>query len=122
TGLPNRALLVQRLSSDLEEAQRRQQELAVLLIDLDRFKLINDSLGHETGDALLKQVAHRIKTSVRMNDLVTRQSGDEFIIVLSKIKNRQDVGKVAQNLLRAIQRPFYVDGTELFITGSIGIS
>ncbi len=122
TGLPNRALLVEQLSTDLEEAKRRQQELAVLLIDLDRFKLINDSLGHEMGDTLLKQVAHRIKTSVRMNDLVTRLGGDEFMIVLSKIKNRQDVGKVAQNLLKAIQRPFYVDGAELFITGSIGIS
>jgi diguanylate cyclase (GGDEF)-like protein len=122
TGLPNRALMVERLSLDLEEARRRQQELAVLLIDLDRFKLINDSLGHEVGDSLLKQVAHRIKTSVRMNDLVTRLGGDEFVIVLSKIKNRQDVAKVAQNLLKAIQRPFYVDGTELFITGSIGIS
>lgn len=122
TGLPNRALLMERLAFDLEEAERRQQELAVLMIDLDRFKLINDSLGHGMGDTLLKQVAHRIKTSVRMNDLVTRLGGDEFVIVLSKIKNRQDVSKVAQNLLRAIQRPFYVDGTELFITGSIGIS
>ncbi len=122
TGLPNRALLVQRLSQDLDECRRRQQELAVLLIDLDRFKLINDSLGHVVGDALLKQVAHRIQISVRMNDLVTRLGGDEFVIVLTKVKNRQDVGKVAQNLLKAIQRPFYVDGTELFITGSIGIS
>jgi diguanylate cyclase (GGDEF)-like protein len=122
TGLPNRALLLQRLSLDLEEAKRRQQELAVLMIDLDRFKLINDSLGHVVGDELLKQVAHRIKTSVRMNDLVTRLGGDEFVIVLSKIKSRQDVGKVAQNLLKAIQRPFYVEGTELFVTGSIGIS
>lgn len=122
TGLPNRALLVQRLSQDLDECRRRQQELAVLLIDLDRFKLINDSLGHVVGDALLKQVAHRIQISVRMNDLVTRLGGDEFVIVLTKVKNRQDVSKVAQNLLKAIQRPFYVDGTELFITGSIGIS
>lgn len=122
TGLPNRALLLQRLNTDLDEAKRRQHELAVLMIDLDRFKLINDSLGHEVGDELLKQVAHRIKTSVRMNDLVTRLGGDEFVIVLSKIKSRQDVGKVAQNLLKAIQRPFYIGGTELFITGSIGIS
>lgn len=122
TGLPNRALLVQRLSQELEDNQRKHQELAVLLIDLDRFKLINDSLGHVIGDTLLKQVAHRLKTSVRMNDLVTRVGGDEFVIVLTKIKNRQDVSKVAQNLLKAIQRPFYIDETELFITGSIGVS
>ncbi|MDB5080400.1 MAG: hypothetical protein JWP00_2324 [Chloroflexi bacterium] len=122
TGLPNRALLVQQLGLDLEESRRKQQQVAVLLIDLDRFKLVNDSLGHLIGDNLLKQVAHRLKTSVRMNDLVARIGGDEFAIVLTRVKNRHDVEKVAKNLLKVLQKPFYVDGTELFVTGSIGIS
>ncbi len=122
TGLPNRLLLEESLGKALAEANRKKHQVAVLFIDLDRFKLINDSLGHTVGDALLQQVAHRLQAGLRISDMVARQGGDEFVIVLNVVKNLQNVIKIAQNLLAALREPFIVCGQELYISASIGIS
>ena len=122
TGLPNRLMLEESLAKALNEANRKKHQVAVLFIDLDRFKLINDSLGHTVGDALLQQVAHRLQGGVRFTDIVARQGGDEFVIVLSVVKNLQSVTKIAENLLKALREPFIVSEQELYISASIGIS
>ncbi|MBN9387224.1 MAG: EAL domain-containing protein [Chloroflexi bacterium] len=122
TGLPNRLMLEESLEKALEDAKRKKHQVAVLFIDLDRFKMINDSLGHTVGDALLQQVACRLQKGVRFTDIVARQGGDEFVIVLSVVKNLQSVNRIAESLLKALQEPFIVSGQELYISASIGIS
>lgn len=122
TGLPNRLLLEESLAKALTEASRKRHQVAVLFIDLDRFKMINDSLGHTVGDALLQQVAHRLQGGLRFTDLVARQGGDEFVIILNVVKNLQGVTRIAENLLAALREPFIVSGQELYISASIGIS
>jgi diguanylate cyclase (GGDEF)-like protein len=122
TGLPNRILLEERLQQALVYAQGHRQMAAVLYIDLDRFKEINDTLGHAVGDLLLKQVAHRLLSSVRHYDTLARMGGDEFTMVLTGVKNPQSAQSVAQNLIASLALPFIVEGRELFITASIGIS
>lgn len=122
TGLPNRLMLEESLEKALEDAKRKRHQVAVLFIDLDRFKMINDSLGHTVGDALLQQVACRLQGGVRFTDMVARQGGDEFVIVLSVVKNLQSVNRIAESLLKALQEPFIVSGQELYISASIGIS
>lgn len=122
TGLPNRLMLEESLAKALIDASRKKHQVAVLFIDLDRFKMINDSLGHTVGDALLQQVAHRLQGGIRFTDIVARQGGDEFVIVLSVVKNLQSVTKIAENLLKALREPFIVSGQELYISASIGIS
>ncbi|WP_298269878.1 EAL domain-containing protein [Geobacter sp.] len=123
TGLPNRRLFNDRLQQAMALAQRQERPLAVMFLDLDRFKVINDTLGHATGDKLLSAVARRLRECCRREgDTVARQGGDEFIILLSLVSDAKDAVKVAQKIIRGFQRPFVFDGHELFVTTSIGIS
>lgn len=122
TSLPNRTLLQDRIQQTLVHSQRRKLQAAVLFIDLDKFKVINDSLGHDVGDELLKEAAARQVAEVRSEDTVARQGGDEFIILLSTISNPQDAGLIAQKLLDTLCRPFIINGKELLISASIGIA
>ncbi len=122
TKLPNRLLFNDRLQHTLTAAQRRPKTVAVMFIDLDRFKFINDTLGHNIGDALLQAVASRIKESVRQDDTISRLGGDEFVILLSDIATSQDAAHIAQKVLEVLSRPYTLAGHELNITASIGIS
>ncbi|QOJ24337.1 MAG: EAL domain-containing protein [Gammaproteobacteria bacterium] len=122
TGLPNRHLLQDRIEQTLIHDARSQKHMAVLFIDLDHFKTINDSLGHDIGDLLLQAVAERLLTCVRSEDTVARQGGDEFIVVLNSIAESLDAAKVAQKILDALMRPYYIHKNELHICGSIGIA
>ncbi|MFN4005424.1 MAG: EAL domain-containing protein [Hylemonella sp.] len=122
TDLPNRALLLDRLDQALARAKWRQRLVAVLFLDLDRFKVINDSLGHASGDALLKAMAQRLRACVRDGDTVARLGGDEFAIVLNDVAAEDDVAQVAQGILQTVGEPFPYQGRELFVTTSIGIS
>lgn len=121
TGLPNRMLFKDRLSLAIAHAKRYNQVLAVLYLDLDRFKQINDTLGHDLGDKLLKCVAERLTVCVREEDTVARLGGDEFTLLLPDIERGENAAVVAQKILEAIRQPFKIDGYELFITTSIGI-
>ncbi|MBU1664295.1 MAG: EAL domain-containing protein, partial [Gammaproteobacteria bacterium] len=122
TGLPNRALLQDRLLQAMARAERAGSRLALLYIDLDRFKLINDTLGHPVGDALLQEVAHRLQATVRVSDTVSRQGGDEFLVLLDEIESADDAARVAQKMLDLLAQPCWVAGHELTVTPSIGIS
>lgn len=122
TGLPNRLLLQDRIEQALVHDTRHQRQMAVLFIDLDHFKTINDSLGHDIGDLLLKAVAERLLTCVRSEDTVARQGGDEFIIVLNSIAESLDAAKVAQKILDSITQPYQIHKNKLHIAGSIGIA
>lgn len=122
TGLPNRVLLHDRLAQALLAAQREHRRLALLFVDLDRFKNINDSLGHHVGDQLLRAVAERIVQCVRASDTVSRPGGDEFTLLLPHIAGPDDAARVAEKLLEALARPFSIDGRQLMISASIGIS
>lgn len=122
TGLPNRFLLEERLESALARAERNGWLVAVLLVDLDRFKQINDTLGHAVGDVLLREVSARFEGCLRKTDVLGRMGGDEFMIVLSEISDAQDAQRVAQKLLDALGDPFLARGYELFVTASIGIA
>jgi len=121
TGLPNRALLADRLDRAMLAAQRSDRGLAVMFIDLDRFKTINDSLGHMTGDQLLKEVANRLCGSVRASDTVARLGGDEFVVLLPGIRNTDESSHVAQKIIDALAAPFPLEGRLLHISPSIGI-
>jgi len=102
TGPPNRSLLRDRLAKAIAGARRRNEKIAVLFLDLDRFKIINDSLGHAVGDLLLQQVAQRLKKQTREQDTVARVGGDEFVLVLSAIREIDDVSMVAERIVSAI--------------------
>lgn len=122
TGLPNRALLQDRLEQAIMDAKRRQRRVAVMFVDLDRFKVINNTLGHDAGDTLLKMVTTRLTQSVRANDTVARLGGDEFMVVLKDLSEADDVPRVASKLLASFTGSFMIDGHELFVTPSIGVS
>jgi diguanylate cyclase (GGDEF)-like protein/PAS domain S-box-containing protein len=121
TGLPNRSLLNDRLSQAIAVAQRHHTALALFYLDLDRFKLINDSLGHPVGDRLLQSVAMRLGECVRATDTVSRLGGDEFVILLSEVAHDKDAAVCADKLLQAIRMPYMLDDHELHVTASIGI-
>lgn len=122
TGLPNRLLLMERLSQAIGLAQRHHKQVALLFLDLDYFKHINDSLGHAVGDQLLQSVAHRLRAGVRSTDTVCRQGGDEFVILLTDIEQLEDVAHIAEKLLATLAAPQHIGGHELHVTLSIGIS
>src|SRR5581483_3490864 len=122
TGLPNRLYLAAHLPGAIDEARRANSVLAVLFLDLDRFKHINDSRGHETGDRLLKAVAERIRGTVRSEDVVVRMGGDEFIVVLRSVRNAEQVNDAAVRINDALSAPVLVDGRPLVTTVSIGVS
>ena len=122
TGLPNQVLLRDRLKQAMAHARRRGDRVALLFIDLDRFKLINDTLGHQMGDKLLQHVAERLRSSVRGDDTVSRQGGDEFVLVLQEIGEMTDVAHLAAKFLDILSDDYDIDGERLSITPSIGIS
>ncbi|MCB1824594.1 MAG: EAL domain-containing protein [Candidatus Competibacteraceae bacterium] len=122
TGLPNRSLLIDRLSQAIHGAHRRRGYVGILFLDLDRFKTINDSLGHGTGDQLLQAVTERLRACVRQEDTLARQGGDEFILVLPEIAEPAIAGRVAEHLLQALRAPFALQEHLLHVNASIGIS
>jgi diguanylate cyclase (GGDEF)-like protein/PAS domain S-box-containing protein len=122
TGLPNRILLEDRLEQAILQSRRSGHRTAVLFLDLDRFKNINDTLGHKVGDILLVQVSARCADLLRETDTICRQGGDEFVIVLPDLESDQDAAHVARKIVRALAKPFLLSGHELTVTGSIGIA
>ena len=122
TNLPNRRLLEDRLQVALAHAHRNHSRLAVMFVDLDRFKRINDTLGHEVGDRVLMEIANRLKHCLREDDTVARMGGDEFIIVLGDVAQEDAPAHVASRIIEALREPVVLDGRELVITTSIGIS
>ncbi|HEX4006893.1 MAG TPA: EAL domain-containing protein [Acidobacteriaceae bacterium] len=122
TGLPNRRLLSDRLSQSLTKAQRDATIVALLFVDLDGFKLVNDSLGHSGGDALLAEMARRMKTNFRQSDTLARIGGDEFALILDKIVSRDDAQSAAESLLELIKQPFEISGQTVRVSASIGMS
>jgi len=134
TGLPNRVLFKDRVEQALLHARRYRTTLATIFLDLDRFKVINDTLGHNTGDLLLKSVAERLAESVRHSDSVSRAvdkeenhslarlGGDEFTVLLTNLRNVQDAGTVAYRIVESLAQPFTIEGREIFVTASVGIA
>ena len=122
THLPNRALLKDRLSLAITQAQRNKRRLAVMFLDLDRFKIVNDTLGHTMGDRLLKAVANRLQGCLRGGDTLSRFGGDEFTLLLPEVRTRDDVVVIASKILDKLAAPFVIDGHELFVGASIGIA
>src|SRR6185312_10839054 len=122
TGLPNRALLRDRLGQAMHDATRRGVKLAVMYLDLDRFKNVNDSLGHETGDKLLKSVSSRLRECMRDSDTISRQGGDEFLLILRDVADAPAVARIAEKLQEAVAKSMRIGEYELHITPSIGIS
>ncbi|MBI5042004.1 MAG: PAS domain S-box protein, partial [Gammaproteobacteria bacterium] len=123
TGLPNRLLLQDRLTQAMNEVDRYDHHLvAVMFIDLDHFKIINDSLGHEIGDALIKEVAVRLKGCIRAIDTISRLGGDEFTAIITNVSHVDDVTRVAQKIIDSFVAPFEIAGRELFVSASLGIT
>ena len=122
TGLPNRSLFSDRLAVALGHANRHRYKLAILFLDIDRFKQINDSLGHTVGDRLLKIVSTRIRSAIREEDTVARFGGDEFTVLIHIIGKIEDAGKIAQKILDALKTPITIDERDFVVTSSIGIS
>lgn len=122
TGLPNRTMFSHLLSTAIPAAQRSKSNIAVLFIDLDRFKFINDTLGHDAGDKLLKEVATRFKKALRASDVVARLGGDEFVVLVPEVRDEAHAAKVARKVLDASIKPFILGGRECRVTASVGIS
>jgi diguanylate cyclase (GGDEF)-like protein/PAS domain S-box-containing protein len=122
TDLPNRALITDRLQQAVIKARRDETHMAVMFLDLDKFKPINDTLGHDVGDLVLKQVAQRLLASVRASDTVARIGGDEFVVLLPTIEQERDAIVVAEKILHVLNQPFAIAGNNLSISGSVGIA
>lgn len=122
TDLPNRRYLMEILNHSIARAQREETQLAIMFIDLDKFKQINDTLGHDIGDLLLKESSKRIKTCLRSSDILARLGGDEFMAVLTTVSNKDEVGLVADRIVKSLQVSFILDGNTCHIGSSIGIS
>lgn len=121
TGLPNRRLLTDRLTLSIAHAHRNKGAMAVMYLDLDGFKTINDSMGHDAGDTLLKMVADRLVAAVRQEDTVARMGGDEFVIGLWEISDAEGVATLVSKVILAISQPYLVDGCEVCVTASVGV-
>jgi len=121
TSLPNRVLFNGSLNKAIEHANRHNKKLAILFIDLDRFKNVNDAFGHPTGDRLLKEIAQRFTAALRTGDILSRFGGDEFIILLPNIQNQDQINPVAEKLIETCANPVWIDNRDFFITASIGI-
>jgi diguanylate cyclase (GGDEF)-like protein/PAS domain S-box-containing protein len=122
TGLPNRALLEQRLAAALRHAERGGGGLALIFLDVDRLKTINDTLGHDAGDALLRGLGDRLTSCLRREDTVARVGGDEFVVLLPAVRTRQEATGIAQKILKALVKGFKVEGHEIHVTSSLGIA
>jgi diguanylate cyclase (GGDEF)-like protein/PAS domain S-box-containing protein len=122
TALPNRLLFNDHLNLALAQARRRKGKCAVIFLDLDRFKLINDTLGHSNGDLLLQSVAQRLRKGLYEGDTIARQGGDEFLILLPELNQEEAAATVAEKILRLLAEPFYLDNHEVFVSSSLGIS
>jgi diguanylate cyclase (GGDEF)-like protein/PAS domain S-box-containing protein len=122
TGLPNRILFKDRLTQAIRLAHRNRERVVVLMLDLDHFKHINDTLGHHIGDGLLEAASKRLKACIRESDIVARLGGDEFVIAFPAVPEDQNIENVVKNLLASLREPFQVEGHELQVSGSIGIS
>ncbi|HSJ49486.1 MAG TPA: GGDEF domain-containing protein [Gammaproteobacteria bacterium] len=122
TGLANRSLLSRLLGQAIHQANRRQGQLAILFLDLDHFKAINDTLGHDAGDELLREVARRLQMCLRESDLVARISGDEFVVVLPEVEDRILVETVASKIIDIVSQPYVIAGRKCKVTASVGIS
>ena len=122
TGLPNRVLLLDRVQQALVRAARENEQVAVLFLDLDGFKAINDTVGHHFGDRFLGEVAARLQSKIREQDTVARLGGDEFAIVLEGVTSMTDVSNVSRKIISSLAKPFLLDGREMYVTGSIGVS
>jgi two-component system cell cycle response regulator len=121
TGLPNRRLLMDRLSSSIAHARRNKSTMAVMYLDLDGFKQINDSLGHDAGDLLLKMVADRLAAAVRQEDTVARMGGDEFVIGLWELNHAEGVAKLVTKVIQAVSQPYRIQDREVRVTASVGV-
>jgi diguanylate cyclase (GGDEF)-like protein/PAS domain S-box-containing protein len=122
TGLPNRALFMDRLAHGLRRLERKLWPLTVMFVDLDRFKQVNDSLGHPVGDELLRQVAYRLRDQVRSGDTVARIAGDEFTILCEDLTDAAEADALASRLVAALREPFLISGHEIYVAGSVGIT
>jgi len=122
TGLPNRVLFNDRLEQAIEKAKRHESKVALLFIDLDHFKEINDSLGHDIGDKILKEVTRKLEETIRNEDTVARLGGDEFTVIIEDLAQGQDVSFLAQKILYALATPITIEGNVLYVSSSIGIS
>lgn len=122
TSLPNRTLFHDRLTQATEKAKRRSKGIAVFFIDLDHFKHINDSLGHEIGDKVLQEIASRLSSNIRREDTLARFGGDEFVLLIEELSNGQEAKQLAQKILKSLTEPLYIDEHKLYISTSIGIS
>lgn len=122
TGLPNRFFFLDRLKQEIAQANRGGEKLAVLFIDLDRFKIINDSLGHTVGDELLRETGARLRHCVRAGDTVARLGGDEFVILLNRLASSKDAATAAAHAIAALSKPFHINQLENYVTASVGIT
>jgi diguanylate cyclase (GGDEF)-like protein len=122
TGLPNRAVFNEQLDLSIKSAHHNRCQCAVLFIDLDRFKIINDTWGHAAGDALLVEVAARLRDSVRKSDVIARVGGDEFVVILNEVPHRDQAALIARQILSAVRRAVFLGGHENQTTASIGIA
>ena len=122
TNTPNRALLLDRLERAITLAQRRRSRTALIFLDIDHFKQINDSLGHAAGDAVLQLVARRLEAAVRDSDAVGRHGGDEFLVLLAEVSHISDVALIAQKIIADVARPSWLDGQRLQLSVSVGIA
>jgi diguanylate cyclase (GGDEF)-like protein len=122
TGLPNRVLLLDRIQQAIAEAKRRKNIVGILFFDLDRFKLVNDSLSHQVGDELLKAVANRLKECLREEDTIARQGGDEFVLVAYNLTKEKEVEKIAKKILTELKIPYNISDREIIIGASVGIT
>ena len=121
TGLPNRRLLMDRISLAIAHAHRNKSTMAVMYLDLDGFKQINDSLGHDAGDTLLRLVADRLVATVRQEDTVARMGGDEFVIALVELSHAEDAANLVSKAIQAVSQPYRIQGRDVSMTASVGV-